>query len=92
MKNIIINDAKYEIIENYKDAYNEEETKEKLTDYFNEYDYIVGDYSYDKLRLKGFCDKSNKIFNSVNNFENIKTYITDYCSYECKYFILKKSA
>lgn len=90
MKKIILEDIEYEIIKNYKDAYVLEELSEKYTDYFEIYDYILGDYSYGKLRLKGFCDKSNKNFNDVNDFSKIDEYLKEFCSHECGYFILKK--
>ena len=51
---IILNDNKYELMENYKDAYDKEEVLKRATDYFKTYDYIVGDWAYGKLRLKGF--------------------------------------
>ena len=51
-----INNTNYELIKNYKDAYNEEEFLSKFTDYFYDYDYVVGDIAYGKLRLKGFYD------------------------------------
>ena len=35
-KEIIVNDKKYELIKNYKDAYNEEDFLSKCTDYFYE--------------------------------------------------------
>lgn len=89
---IVINEIEYELIENYRDCFVLEEVKEKLndTDYFNNFDYILGDYSYEKLRLKGFYKKDNKNVTKVNNFDNVKDYIDNYCSYGCKYFILEK--
>ena len=42
MKNIEINNVKYEVIRNDKSCINEEELSEKITDYFENYDYIVG--------------------------------------------------
>ena len=59
-KKVIVNDIEYILIKNYRDAFNEEEFKLKCTDYFYDYDYIVGDIAYGKLRLKGFYDSSNK--------------------------------
>ena len=41
-KIIEVEDKKYELIKNYRDAYNDEEFKNKYTDYFYNYDYIVG--------------------------------------------------
>ena len=90
--NIVLNNNKYKIIEDYRDCFDKDEVQEKLNyiDYFDGYDYILGDYSYDKLRLKGFYKKDNKNVNDTNNYEKIKEYIDNYCSYGCKYFILEK--
>ena len=87
---IIVNDNEYKLIENYKDGFNQDEFKEKYTDYFDDYDYIIGDYSYGKLRLKGFCNKLNKICNKINDIKFKDDYIKNMCSYECKYFVLEK--
>ena len=81
---------KYKLIENYRDAFNEEEFLNKCTDYFKDYDYIVGDIAYGKLRLKGFNKKSNKSFKSINDFSKVKDYIKNNCAYMCKYFILQR--
>ena len=90
MKSLNINDVKYEVIENVNDAIDIELLKDKITDYFNEFDYIVGDYAYNKLRLKGFNDKNNKHFKSINDINNLHKYIDEYCAYGCKWFCIKK--
>ena len=90
MKKIVLNGNEYEIIKDYKHAFEEEEFIEKFTDYFDDYNYILGDYSYDKLRLKGFYHKENKNCKEYNNYEQIQEYLKNYCSYECKYYILEK--
>ena len=81
---------KYKLIKNYNDAFNEEEFLNKVTDYFEDYDYIVGDIAYSKLRLKGFTKKDNKLHNKINDFDNIDKYINENCAYGCKYFILER--
>ena len=53
--------------------------------------YILGDWSYGHLRLKGFCDKDNKLKNQINDYETIQDYIKKYCAYECRYFIIRKA-
>lgn len=90
MKYVIINDKKYELIENYKDGFDQEEVTNKLTDYFDDYNYIIGDWSYGKLRLKGFCKKENPRFRKINDFNEKDNYIKKECAYDCKYFILEK--
>ena len=87
---IKVEENEYKLIENYRDGYDEEMFKEKYTSYFENYDYIVGDIAYSKLRLKGFNKKTNKNFNKINDFKNVEKYIKTNCAYECRYFILEK--
>lgn len=81
---------KYKLKEDYRECFVKEEFLEKVTDYFKEYDYIVGDYSYGKLRLKGFNNKNNKFYNKINDFRNLEKYIKENCAYGCKYFVLER--
>ena len=83
-------EQEYKLIKNNKECFNLEEIEEKITDYFKDYDYIVGDYAYSKLRLKGFTKKFNKLNRDINDFENVDKYIKENCAYGCKYFILEK--
>ena len=91
MKKIKVNEKDYEVIKDYKDALETDKLEELLTDYFDNYDYILGDWSYGHLILKGFCDKDNKLKNQINDYETIQDYIKKYCAYECRYFIIRKA-
>jgi len=90
MKNITVDNQEYQIIKDYKEAFNEIEFKEKYTDYFKDYDYIVGDIAYGKLRLKGFYKKENKKVNNINNYKNLDKYLCDNCAVDCRYFVVEK--
>ena len=90
MKKLVINNVEYEIIKNYNDAIVEEEIKERLTEYFDDFDYVVGDWSYGKLRLKGFNDSKNKNARKINDIKYLDDYITNYCSLGAKVFLIKK--
>lgn len=90
MKKIVLNGIEYELIKDERKVFNEQEVVSKCTDYFVPFDYIVGDYSYEKLRLKGFYDKNNKKVSKINNIENLDDYVKNYCAYGEKYFLLKK--
>lgn len=83
-------DKEYKLIKNNMETFNEEEFREKCTDYFKDFDYIVGDIAYGKLRLKGFNKSSNKGFKNINDYSNIDKYIKENCAYGCKYFILER--
>ena len=90
MKKIVINDIEYEIIRNDKDCINKKELEEKITDYFDEYDYIMGDFAYDKVRLKGYYNSDNKMAKKINDIKYLDDYIENYFSYGARIFLLKK--
>jgi len=87
---ISIDDKNYELIKNEKEAWNKEEFESLFTDYFYEFDYIVGDIAYSKLRLKGFYDSKNPKVKDHNNIDNLDKYLSDYCASGCKYFVIKR--
>ncbi len=90
MKTVELLGNKYEIIRNDKDCFDYDEIVEKATDYFTDYDYIFGDYAYDKVRLKGYYESSNKKAKEINDISNLEKYIENYCSYGARTFLLKK--
>lgn len=77
MKNLIKVDRHYfELIENYRECFNEEQFIARYSDILDKYDYIVGDYGYDQLRLKGFYKDSNKKAEMSKRFQIFKiTYL-----------------
>jgi uncharacterized protein YutD len=87
---IILENNEYELVENVREGLDLDNLKEKYTDYFEPYDYIVGDWAYGKLRLKGFYDEKNKNVTDINNINNVKKYLGNNCAYNCKFFIIKK--
>lgn len=90
MKIIEINNQKYEVVENDDNCLDIETLKEKITDYFDDYDYIFGDFSYEKVRLKGYNSSDNKKATKINNIKDLDNYKKNYCSYGAKTFLLKK--
>ena len=58
----------YELIYNFKDAFQRESFEEKLVDVLKDKPYIVGDISHDKLRLSGFIlTKDNNNPKNIND-------------------------
>ena len=90
MKYIEVNNDNYELIKDYKNGFELEEFLLKCTDYFKDYDYIVGDIAYGKMRLKGFYDKTNKKVKEINNYDKLDEYLEKKCAVDCKYFVVKK--
>lgn len=89
---VTLKNIEYEIISNDRDCFNKEDIEKLLeeTDYFDTYDYILGDYSYEKLRLKGFREDKGKNTTEINNIKNLDNYIKNYCNTNAKTFLIKK--
>ena len=87
---ISVGEFKFELVENYRDCFVMEEFVNFFTEYFYDFDYIVGDYAYSKLRLKGFYDDDNKKSKNFNKISNKDKYLKENCAYSCRYFVLKK--
>lgn len=87
-KTITVNGVEYEVIKNVNEAIDVEILSSKITDYFDNYDYIVGDWAYGKLRLKGFYKSDNKKCKKINDIAGLESYIENNCAYGCKWFLI----
>ena len=80
----------YKVIKDYGDTVNTINFDEIVTEYYSDFDYIVGDWAYGKVRFKGFYNHNNKLVKNYNDFNKVEDYISNNCAYGCKYFILEK--
>lgn len=87
---IVLEKETYEMIKDYRDGFQEEALKERFSDVLSKYDYILGDWGYGQLRLKGFFDDKNPKATFDNKISVIEDYIYEYCNFGCPHFILKK--
>ncbi|MDM5361083.1 YutD family protein [Peribacillus sp. ACCC06369] len=87
---ININNMTYEIIEDERDGYNEEAFKARYSEILTKYDYIVGDWGYGQLRLRGFFDDSNQKATFDTKISTLSEYLYEYCNFGCPYFVVKK--
>ncbi|MGF0071313.1 YutD family protein [Streptococcus orisratti] len=76
------------ILENVKDAFNATVFSQRYSEILLKYDYIVGDWGNEQLRLKGFY-KDNRDVKKSNRISRLDDYIKEYCNFGCAYFILE---
>ena len=88
---VCIENSCYEIIEERGDGYNEEAFLERYSEILTKYDYIVGDWGYGQLRLKGFFDDQNQKASFDTKISTVSEYLYEFCNFGCAYFILKKT-
>ena len=87
---ICVQNTCYEIVEEYREGFNEEAFKERYSDILSKYDYILGDWGYGQLRLKGFFDDHNQKSSFDTKISTHKDYLYEYCNFGCAYFLVKK--
>lgn len=84
----LLNDHPYELVKQYRDGFDGEQLAKRFSSILSKYDYIVGDWGYDQLRLKGFYDQSNPLYNDGQGVETIEDYLYEDCNFGCAYFIV----
>ncbi len=87
---VILNEKNYELIENIKDGFKEEALNDRYSEILKKYDYIVGDWGYEQLRLKGFYNDENTKAAFDTRISSLDDYLYEYCNFGCAYFVLKR--
>lgn len=85
-----IDQASYEIIHDYQGALNVQTLENRYTDFFEKYDYIVGDLSRDALRLRGFYTDHQKKVPVDMRISYLEDYLAEFCNFGCPFFVLKR--
>lgn len=80
----------YELVQDVKDGWMEDAFKSRYSEILNKYDYIVGDWGYNQLRLRGFFEDDNKKSTYNTRISTLSEYLYEYCNFGCSYFVLKK--
>jgi uncharacterized protein YutD len=78
---------KFELIKDYREAFDPEVFKKKYTEALDKYDVIVGDIASEMLRLKGFTTKESS---HLSHISTIPDYLNESCNYNTPYFIVKR--
>lgn len=87
---IIAEGYSYELITNFRDGFQEEAFINRYSDILAKYDYIVGDWGYGQLRLKGFFDDKNQKATFDTKISTLQDYLYEYCNFGCAYFVVQK--
>lgn len=87
---IKIENQLYNVVVNYRDAVNDEAIANRYNSILSKYDFIVGDWGYDQLRLKGFFYDKNSRAPLDKKISFLEDYLYEYCNFGCAYFVLEK--
>jgi uncharacterized protein YutD len=80
----------FEILEDYRNSWNMDTFKERYSEVLSKFDYIVGDWGYGQLRLKGFFEDNHPKSSFDNRISFFDEYIQEYCNFGCPFFLLRR--
>lgn len=87
---IQVQGQRYELLEDFRDGWSEEAFKERYSEVLNKYDYVVGDWGHEQLRMRGFFENDRKKVPHDFKIGTLEDYLLEYCNFGCAYFVLKK--
>lgn len=85
---MLIDGHPYVLVKNYRDGFRTDKLKERFSQILTKYDYIVGDWGYDQLRLRGFYESESKKGTPSQNIDRLMDYLYENCNFGCAYFVL----
>ncbi|WP_082083591.1 YutD family protein [Paenibacillus beijingensis] len=88
---ILIGGKSYELVHEHKNAWNPEVFRERYSEVLDRYDFIIGDWGYNQLRLKGFFRDNHPKATKDSAYSAIMEYVNEYCNFGCAYFVLEKT-
>ncbi|WP_239618672.1 YutD family protein [Cohnella mopanensis] len=80
----------FSLVHEYKSGWNPEAFRERYSEVLERFDYIVGDWGYNQLRLRGFYRDGHPRATKESAISSFIDYINEYCNFGCAHFVLSK--
>ncbi|SFK80074.1 Uncharacterized protein YutD [Paenibacillus sp. 1_12] len=87
---IFIANKTYEVVVDHKNGWKPDAFKERFSEVLERYDYIVGDWGYNQLRMRGFFKDNHPKATKESMIATFQDYLNEYCNFGCAYFIIEK--
>jgi uncharacterized protein YutD len=85
-----IGEKNFRLVKNYKDGFDTLALEQRYGHVFDKFDYIVGDWGHELLRLRGFYENDRKRIEADERIDHLADYLQEYCAYGCAYFVLQR--
>ncbi|WP_256759764.1 YutD family protein [Cohnella sp. WQ 127256] len=80
----------YSLLHEHKSGWNPEAFRERFSEVLERFDFIVGDWGYNQLRLRGFYKEGHPRATKESVISSFVDYINEYCNFGCAHFVLTK--
>ena len=81
-------DIHLNLLENYKEAFDLTVFNQRFSEILTKFDYIVGDWGNEQLRLRGFY-RDDRPEEGDLKISRLQDYLIEYCNFGCAYFVLE---
>ena len=85
---ILTETIEFDLVDNFKEGFAITAFNQRFSEILTKFDYIVGDWGNEQLRLRGFY-KDDKANESEEKISRLEEYLLEYCNYGCAYFVLE---
>lgn len=83
-------DKTFHLVMNFRDGFKADKLEQRFSEILDKYDYIVGDWGFEQLRLKGFFSTSRRKMDAESKIDHLEDYLNEYCNYGAPYFVLRR--
>lgn len=87
---IQIKEQVYRVVTNYREGFDFFAFEQRYQEYFEKFEFIVGDWGFEQLRLRGFYQLNKRKVPREQIIDQLDDYLKEYCNFGCKYFVLAK--
>ncbi|MGT2715498.1 YutD family protein [Streptococcus respiraculi] len=85
---VVAENIELDLLDDYREAFDPTAFGQRFSPLMLKFDYIVGDWGNEQLRLKGFY-KDEKAVKSDLKISRLDDYLTEFCNFGCAYFVLE---
>ncbi|CYU04667.1 DUF1027 domain-containing protein [Streptococcus suis] len=84
---VVSENIELDLLEDYKNAFDQTIFGQRFSRLMLKFDYIVGDWGNEQLRLRGFYTDDKNVKSDLK-ISRLDDYLTEYCNFGCAYFVL----
>ncbi|HEL1568336.1 YutD family protein [Streptococcus suis] len=84
---VVSENIELDLLEDYKNAFDQTIFGKRFSQLMLKFDYIVGDWGNEQLRLRGFYTDDKNVKSDLK-ISRLDDYLTEYCNFGCAYFVL----
>ena len=84
---VVSENIELDLLEDYKNAFDQTIFGQRFSQLMLKFDYIVGDWGNEQLRLRGFYTDDKNVKSDLK-ISRLDDYLKEYCNFGCAYFVL----